>query len=171
MIHIYSGDGKGKTSAAVGLAVRGAGAGLRVAFFQFLKDGSSSEIAVLKEIKGITVRCCEGCRKFIFEMSEEEKAAVIEEHNRMLSEICSVIEGHEADIIVLDEFFDAYNTGFFDRLTAEDIVTQRSGSIELVLTGRDPAALFCGIADYHSEILSVRHPYNKGAPARKGIEF
>ena len=76
MLHIYTGNGKGKTTAAVGLAVRACGAGLRVAVFQFLKNGSSSEISVLRSLPGMTVETCECCNKFVFRMSEEEKSAV-----------------------------------------------------------------------------------------------
>ena len=171
MIHIISGDGKGKTSAAVGLAVRAAGAGLRVAFFQFLKDGSSSEIAALRPISGIDVKCCEECRSFLWEMDEREKEAVTESQNSMLKEARALIDGKAADILVLDEFFAAYNTGTLDRELAEKTVLSCPDSVELVLTGRDPAGVFCDAADYHSNIRSVRHPYDKGISARRGIEY
>lgn len=171
MIHIYSGDGKGKTTAAFGLALRGAGAGMRVCIFQFLKDGSSSEIGVLKSVKGISVTCCDECQRFVFQMSEIEKAAVIKKHNEMLEQIKTLFQNGGADMIVLDEFFGAYNEEMFDRSAAERIVLSCPDSIELVMTGRDPAKVFCEHADYHSEIRSVRHPYDNGAMARKGIEY
>ena len=171
MIHIISGDGKGKTTASVGLAVRAAGAGLRTAFFQFLKDGSSSEVAVLRPINGITVKCCEECRSFLWEMDEKEKKAVADSQNRMLEEAKALIENAAVDMVVLDEFFAAYNTGTVDRGLAEDVVLSCPGSVDLILTGRDPAAVFCDAADYHSEIRSVRHPYDKGKSAREGIEY
>ena len=171
MIHIISGNGKGKTSAAAGLALRAAGAGMRVIFFQFLKDGSSTEIGVLRSVKGITVSCYEECRKFLWEMDEGEKRAVTESRDRMLKEAGELITGGGADMVVLDEFFAAYNTGTVDKALAEEIVLSCPDRVELVLTGRDPAEVFCNAADYHSEILSVRHPYDKGISARKGIEF
>ncbi|MBR6046054.1 MAG: cob(I)yrinic acid a,c-diamide adenosyltransferase [Ruminococcus sp.] len=171
MIHIYSGDGKGKTSAAVGLALRGAGAGLRVCFYQFLKDGSSSEIAMLRAAAGISVICCEVCSKFVFQMSEAEKAAVTARHNEMLEQAKETVRSGGADMIVLDELFGAYSEGMLDRSAAEEIVRSCPVSTELVLTGRDPAEFFCERADYHSEIRSVRNPYDKGVKARKGIEY
>ena len=171
MIHIISGNGKGKTSSAVGLAVRAAGADMKTAIFQFLKDGSSSEIGVLRSANGITVRCCEECRNFLWEMDNDEKKAVTESQNRMLEEAKDLIAGKAVDMVVLDEFFAAYNTGTVDKALAEEIVLSCPDRVELVLTGRDPAEVFCNAADYHSEILSVRHPYDKGISARKGIEF
>lgn len=171
MIHIYSGTGKGKTSAAGGLAVRAAGAGMKVTFCQFLKDGNSSEIAVLAAVDGISVRCCKECSKFTFEMNEAEKRAVIREHDLMLAQARELIENGRTDVLILDEFLDAYNMEFFDRSAAEELVRNCPDSVELVLTGRDPAAVFREAADYHSEIMSVRHPYDRGVQARKGIEF
>ena len=73
MLHIYYGNGKGKTTAAVGLTVRAVGSGMKVAFFQFLKNGSSSEISVLEELENVTVICCEECQKFTFAMNDLEK--------------------------------------------------------------------------------------------------
>ncbi|MBR4554971.1 MAG: cob(I)yrinic acid a,c-diamide adenosyltransferase [Ruminococcus sp.] len=171
MIHIISGDGRGKTTSAAGLAVRAAGAGMRVAFFQFMKDGSSSEITVLRSVNGITVRCCEVCRRFIWEMDEREKEAVVKEQDLMLKEAKALISDEAVDMLVLDEFFSAYNTGTADKSLAEDIVLNCPESTELVLTGRDPAEVFCAAADYHSEIRSVKHPYDRGVSARKGIEY
>ncbi|MBR2284316.1 MAG: cob(I)yrinic acid a,c-diamide adenosyltransferase [Ruminococcus sp.] len=171
MIHIYSGDGKGKTTAAVGMAVRAAGAGLRVLFCQFLKDGSSSEIGVLRSIPGIEVRCCTECRKFVFRMNDDERAAVTASHNAMLCGVRDIISSHAADVVILDEFCGAYSTGLIDRTAAESIVRECPESVELVLTGRDPAPVFCGIADYHSEITPIKHPYSKGVKARRGIEY
>ena len=171
MIHIISGNGKGKTSAAVGLAVRAAGAGLKVAFFQFLKDGRSSEIAVLKAIDGISVRCCEECRKFTYEMDESEKKAVIKSQRVMMNEAAALLREQTVDMLVLDEFFAAYNTGFIDREAADSLVFGCPDNVELVLTGREPAEKFCKAADYHSEIRSLKNPYDKGTQARRGIEY
>lgn len=173
MIHIYSGDGKGKTTAAVGLAIRAAGAGLRVHFCQFLKNGSSSEIAVLRQISGMTVRCCDVCKKFSFQMNEEEKKAVRKFHNSMLDEVCNLINGEEADMIVLDEIFGAYNSGLADSDKIFEIIGKISANEkkELVLTGRSPEKAFLKYADYHSNIEPLRHPFTKGIHARKGIEY
>ena len=171
MIHIYSGQGKGKTTAAIGLAVRAAGAGLRVCFYQFLKNGSSSEIAVLESLKGITVRCCRNCKKFTSEMNDEEKAAVTAEQNSMLIEIKNIMQDESADVIIMDEFIGAYNKQMMDCVFAEVMLKEFPDSMELIMTGREPSQFLCRLADYHSEIKEVKHPYNSGMRSRRGIEY
>lgn len=173
MIHIYSGDGKGKTTAAVGLAIRAAGAGLKIHFCQFLKNGSSSEIAVLRQINSITVHYCDVCDKFSFQMNDKEKALVKNSHDKMLLEIEQLIVSKQTDMIIMDEIFSAYNTGLADRELALRIVhiCSEKNCAELVLTGRSPQEEFIKHADYHSIIKAACHPYTIGIKARKGIEF
>lgn len=171
MLHIYYGNGKGKTTAAVGLAVRAAGAGLKVAFFQFLKNGTSSEIAVLNKINSITIKCCNECSAFVSQMSDSEKNAVIARHNKQLSDAFSLIDNGMTDLIVLDEFLDAYNKNMLDRELADKLILNCPEAVELVLTGRNPDKKFLDSADYLNEITAVRHPYQKGISARYGIEY
>ena len=168
MFHIYCGEGKGKTTSAVGLAIRAVGAGKKVYFFQFLKDGSSSEISVLRKIDGINVKCCEVCSKFTFQMTEEEKRSVYDFHNSMLEEAKSLSTDENA-LIILDEFCGAYNSGLVEKSLAENTVF--GSRAEIVITGRNPDDKFLSCADYVSEIKAVRHPYTKGVTARKGIEY
>ncbi len=170
MIHIYCGNGKGKTTAAAGLAVRALGAGLEPAFFQFLKNGSSSEIKVLRDA-GMPVRCCEACTKFTFRMNSEEKDEVRKCHNRMLQEAAAYAAEHSSAVVVLDEFLDAYKSELLDRNAAEKLVLDFPEGCELVLTGRNPAEIFVSAADYISEINALKHPYSRGVTARKGIEY
>lgn len=165
MIHIYHGNGKGKTTASVGLAIRAAGAGLRVVFVQFLKNGSSSEIKILKNF--VQVEYCQECNKFTFQMNDEEKAVVTEKHNQMIEKAFE----SGADVIILDEFIDAYNKKMVDRKLSEILISENKETAEIILTGRDPAKVFTEQADYISEITAVRHPYKKGVTARKGIEY
>lgn len=171
MLHIYHGDGKGKTTAVVGLAVRAAGAGLRVLFMQFLKNGSSSEIGILKGIDGITVMCCEECNKFTFNMNEEEKEAVVKRHDSMLAYAETALSEGKADMVILDEFLDAYNKAMLDTSLASDIVMRFSETAEIALTGRSSDKMFTDRADYISLITAEKHPYTKGIGARKGIEY
>ena len=171
MIQIYSGKGKGKTTAAVGAAVRGAGAGMKVLFYQFLKNGSSSEIDVLKGIRGITVRCCSSCHSFVKNMTQSERDVVYMEHNKMFYELLQAIEHHDGDMIILDEFLNAYEKDMFDKSMGEKVIMAADSSCELILTGRKADELFTSIADYHSEITALKHPFEKGVKARKGIEF
>lgn len=164
ILHIYHGNGKGKTTAATGLAIRAAGAELKVIFIQFLKNGTSSEINILKQINNIEYFCCDECRKFTFQMSDKEKALVTSGNNELIEKAFS----SDADVIILDEFLDAYNLNMIDSDSEKYIL---NSDREIILTGRNPAEIFLNHADYISEITSVRHPYEKGIKARKGIEF
>lgn len=171
MLHIYHGDGKGKTTAAVGLAVRGAGAGLNVLFMQFLKNGTSSEIGVLKDVSGINVVYCKECSKFTFNMNDEEKNAVKKRHDSMLKYAEDVLSQGRADMVIMDEFLDAYNKDILDKDLAEKLIINFSDRAEIAVTGRSPAKIFTDRADYISFITAEKHPYTKGVTARKGIEY
>ena len=170
MLHIYTGNGKGKTTSAVGLAVRAAGAGLKVYFLQLMKDGSSSEIEMLRHL-GVNVRAAKSCCKFTFQMNEAERAAAAAEHNAILSEAAELIRSGSADLIVLDEFFCALSKELLDRELAESVILGDTGDTELVLTGRGACSPFTEKADYITEMIPVKHPYERGITARKGIEF
>lgn len=171
MIQIYCGDGKGKTTAALGLAVRAAGAGMRVRFVQLLKGGHTSELASLARLPEVTVCRCDRDYGFTFRMTEADRAAVTACHNRLLTETVQAMAAHSTDLVVLDELFAAYNAGLLDRTLAEQLVRDCPASEELVLTGREPAECFLAAADYISEIRAVRHPYTRGVAAREGIEY
>jgi len=171
MLQIYHGDGKGKTTAAVGLAVRAAGAGLKVLFMQFLKNGSSSEIKILSGINGITVMCCEECSKFTFEMNSDEKLAVAAKHDNMLRTIEDLLSQNNADVVIMDEFLDAYNKAMLNKKLAERVIMDFSDTAEIVLTGRSPDEIFIEKADYISHVTAEKHPYSRGITARKGIEY
>ena len=171
MLHIYHGSGKGKTTAAVGLAVRFAGAGGKVLFMQFLKNGTSSEIGILKKTDGITVSCCEKCSKFTFKMNSDEKAEVIAEHNEMLRQAADFIRNEHECLVVLDEFLDAYNKDMLDKGIADELLLLLSDKAEVAVTGRSPDEKFICKADYISCITAEKHPYQRGIKARKGIEY
>lgn len=167
MLHIYCGDGKGKTTAALGLALRAAGSGMRVHFVQFLKGSETSELVSLARIPEITVLRCDRNYGFTFNMSDADKAALTACHNAMLRRIRERLP--ETDLLVLDEFCAAYRQKLLDCALAEQLIAECGA--ELVLTGRDPAQRFLDMADYVSEIHAVRHPYEQGIAARKGIEY
>lgn len=171
MLQIYCGDGKGKTTAALGLAMRAAGSGMRVYFVQFLKGGATSELEILSRLPEITVRRCDRDYGFSFQLTDEKKVQLIQCHNALLTQTAEVLHSGGADMVVLDEFLAAWNLGLFDRTLAERLVAECPASVELVLTGRDPDVRFLEAADYVSEIHAVKHPYTKGLAARKGIEY
>ncbi|MDE5767815.1 MAG: cob(I)yrinic acid a,c-diamide adenosyltransferase [Oscillospiraceae bacterium] len=171
MIQIYCGDGKGKTTAALGLAVRAAGSGMHVRFVQFLKGGHTSELNILSGIPEISVMRCQKNYGFTFRMNDLEKTEITNDHNRMLREILSQIYAGSIQMLILDEFFSAYHSHLLDKELANRLVFTCPDQIELVLTGRNPEQKFMDIADYISEIKAVKHPYQKGISARLGIEY
>ncbi|MCD8181263.1 MAG: cob(I)yrinic acid a,c-diamide adenosyltransferase [Firmicutes bacterium] len=167
MIHIYCGDGKGKTTASVGLAMRMAGYNKRVLFIQFLKGSYTGELEALDREKNITVMRCDENYGFFRSMSEEDKENIIKCHNKNL--LYAKENADKFDMIVLDEIFAAYNYGLTDKDIVREIVKDYGG--ELVMTGRGPDRFFTEKADYVSEIKKIKHPYDRGITARKGIEF
>ena len=166
-LHIYCGDGKGKTTASLGLAMRAAGAGMKVCFVQFMKGGETAELDTLKLIPNISVHRCNNEYGFLWNMSDNEKAEITDTHNELLTTAFN----SGADLVVLDEFNFAYSSGLMDKVLAEKLILDNKDSCEIVLTGRDPAEIFIQEADYVSEICCVKHPYEKGVTARKGIEY
>ena len=166
MLQIYCGDGKGKTTAAVGACVRMLGYGKKVLFVQFLKDFSGGEIKMLKQL-GATVLCCENNYGFWKDLSEAEKAMQLEEHNRNILYV--KLHMSEFDMIVLDEICAAHMLGAVRCDGVKYIIENYTG--ELILTGREPCEFFVEKADYISCIEKEKHPFDNGILAREGIEY
>lgn len=167
LIHLYCGDGKGKTTAAMGLSLRAAGRGLRVVIVQFLKSGDSGELNILRTLPNITVLSGKGSTKFSFQMSEKEKLAAKALHETHLREAL----GLPFDLLVLDEAAAAHGAGLLDTALLEEALFHRPPDTELVLTGRNPAAFLVEAADYVTEMTCRKHPFERCIAAREGIEF
>lgn len=171
LVHIYCGDGKGKTSAAVGLAVRAAGRGMKVLVVRFLKTENSGEVEVLRSIPGITVTPCDRTFGFVFRMTEEQKQeAALYYQSRFEAAVTEAVQG-QYDLLILDEILASCNYGMVQEQSVVEFLKNRPLGLEVVLTGRDPSEHLLELADYVSEICMRKHPYQKGIPARKGIEF
>lgn len=170
MIHLYTGDGKGKTTAAVGLCVRAAGSGMRVIFSQFMKGNDTGELHVLGELSN--VRILRSAKQFGFykTLSEAEKAELTDIHNALLDRILEAVAGGECDMMILDEITYPVNWGLADVSKVKRLIDM-AADLEIVFTGRDPAAFFVECADYVTEMKALRHPFEKGIAARKGIEY
>lgn len=168
-IHIYCGDGKGKTTAAVGLAVRAAGAGKKVIFTQFFKDGSSSEIESLQCLENIHVMHCKTVRGFFRRMNDAEKVRAGEDYTRLFSD--ALVAAEEADLLILDEIVSACNHGTVAETMVVKFLQSKPEKLEVVLTGRNPSENLLRLAVYVTEMRKIKHPYDQGVTARKGIEF
>ncbi len=171
LTHVYCGDGKGKTTAAIGLGVRACGSGKRVLLVQFLKGNTSGELAVLKQLAGFEVMPAPEHIKFTFQMTPRE----LEETALLCgSQFCKVVsEAHagSCDMLILDEVFGAIHCNLLTNEMLTDFIKNKPPKLELVLTGRDPGPEVLALADYVSEIKKVKHPFDRDIPARKGIEF
>lgn len=170
-IHIYCGNGKGKTTAALGLCLRAAGHGKRVLLVQFLKGENSGELESLKALKTVTVFQNPETVKFSFQMNASEKEEAAAFCKKQLEDAIALAENGECDLLILDEIFGALSCGFLPKGRLLSFLQNKPAALEAVLTGRNPDRDFLSLADYISEIYAVRHPFEKGIPARKGIEW
>ena len=171
MKHIYMGDGKGKTTAAVGLAVRCAGSGKKVLFAQFLKPATSSELEALHDMENMQLLLCPAEFGFTWNMREDETAAAVAVYERYLWDITRVVLQGNFAMLVLDEVIGACGAGLVDEAYLMECLDQMPDDMEIVMTGRGPGESMLAWADYITEMKKVRHPYDQGVKARKGIEF
>ena len=199
MIEIYHGNGKGKTSAAVGAAVRAAGYGVPVVFCEFLKDGFSGEVSVLEKIPGIFVILPEFLPDTEKLLSKEDEARLRAENANMLKKAIRLmtmllkqqpsrkamakqrmeeigvvkIRQREAEIkalFVFDEVLDAVNLNLMDRIGLLRFLSELPIDVEVILTGQDPDVSFLSMADYVTNMVKERHPSDFGQDARWGVE-
>lgn len=168
-VHIYCGDGKGKTTAALGLALRCAGSGRRVLLLQFFKDGRSSEFTALEHVPGIEVVPQTRSFGFSWTLSEEEKGEARAYYYGLLEEAFRRAGGF--DLLVLDEAMSACTTGMIEEGRLLELLEGRPEGLEVVMTGRNPSAALAERADYLTEMKLVKHPFQQGVSAREGIEY
>ena len=168
LVHVLTGDGRGKTTSAFGLALRAAGRGLKVCIVQFMKGFEYGEVLAARGIRGIEVRQF-GRAEFVNRQAPEK--VDIEEAGRALAFSRDAVGSGRFDLVVLDEINVALD---FKLVRLEDVVGLVKGrpeGVELVLTGRNAPKELVELADYVSEVRELKHPYGKGLPGRKGIEF
>ncbi len=164
-IHIYFGDGKGKTTAAVGLAVRAAGAGMKVAFVQFLKKGEGNEVS---ELKRLGIHCSAFGRGVLLRSPLEADRKLAEEG---LEAAKAYAQSGEYDVLILDELLDSISLGLSAEEEILELLRAKQDSVELVITGHKLPGRLADAADYITEMCSRKHPYESGLLAREGIEF
>ena len=183
LVHVVTGDGKGKTTSSLGLAVRALGSNLKVYMVQFLKSGTTGEIyTIQKHLPGMNImqfgvdavkerqENLDAFRdkgsKFVFNPDEEEKGAAIMgfEHAK------KVIKSGEYDLVILDEINVVLDKGIIPIKEVLELM-ENHGNVELYFTGRDAPQEIIDKADYVSVVKGIKHPWQRGIKARKGIEF
>ncbi len=166
-VQVYTGDGKGKTTAAIGLSVRAAGAGLKVFIAQFIKTGDFSEMKALKKFSDhITVRQF-GQGGFIRGKPADEDIAAAQ---KGLDAVKSAILSGEYDVVVMEEGNVAVTCGLLSVRDILDIIAMKPESVELVITGRGAEPSVIKKADLVTEMKEIKHYFQKGVQARVGIE-
>ena len=168
LIHVYTGNGKGKTTAAIGLGVRAVGDGLRVLMIQFMKGRRYSELDALEHLEDFTVKQF-GRDEFV---SKEKPAKIdIDLAQKGLAYAKETIHKNSYDVVILDEINIAVDYQLITKDDVLQLLKDKPDSMELVLTGRNASAEIMKHADVVSEILEIKHPYQKGVLSRKGIDW
>ena len=171
LIHLYIGEGKGKTTAAVGLAARAAGSGKNVVFGQLLKGRQTGEVASLEAL-GVQVIRSEKDQGFIWEMNEEQKEECRVEQVRLFNEIWGTIfSDGKIDLLVVDESLDVLIMGLLEEQMIRDALENKPDGLEIVCTGRKAPDWMFDLADYVTEMKKIKHPFDRGIGAREAIEF
>ena len=166
-VQVYTGDGKGKTTAALGLALRAAGAGLRVYFGQFIKQGAYSELAGLARFADCITVAQFGLGRFA---GREPAAEDREAAGQGLRELRRALVSGAFDLVIADEANVAVHRGLIDEADLLALIDTRTPRVELVLTGRGVPAAVLARADLVTEMRCGRHYYDRGVGARVGIE-
>lgn len=169
-IHIYCGDGKGKTTCGMGLCTRAAGFGCKVLIYQFMKDNKTSERKVLENLDQITFIDGLESEKFSFQMTPEEKAERKAYYEAQFRTVTAKAESEEYDVLFLDEILYTIAAGLFDESLLLGYLAQKPARLEIILSGQNPSRQLIDAADYVSNIQKVKHPFDQGLPARRGIE-
>ncbi len=167
-VHLYSGDGKGKTTAAIGLIIRQLAIQKNVALFQFLKDGTSSEINFLRT-QPIQIHTSQMSNKFYVQMNEQEKQEFTLKQQQLWNQATKTI--HEVDCLVLDEIMDAIQLNLLELSDLIHLIKHKPSHVEVIITAHQVEQELVDVVDYYTQFQCIKHPYQKGIAARKGIEY
>ena len=170
-VQVYTGDGKGKTTAALGLGLRAAGRGFKVVMFQFLKGAYSGELDSTPLLDGrFTIIRLGETKKFFGSLNEQERKELRGKLQEELKQVEAILKSEDCDILILDEIMAAVHG---ELITVEQVcklIDARPDGMELVLTGRNAPQSVIDRADLVSEVRCVKHYMDKGVPARAGVE-
>jgi cob(I)alamin adenosyltransferase len=169
LIHVYTGSGKGKTTAALGLAMRAAGHGFTVYMIQFMKGKITyGELETAKRIPNVTIKQV-GRPDFVSKENPDPQDIALAQQG--FEHAKEIISSQQYDIVILDEINVAMD---FNLISTEEVITlleERPETVEIILTGRACPREVVMVADYVTEMLEIKHPYKEGMKARKGVEW
>jgi cob(I)alamin adenosyltransferase len=169
LVHVYTGNGKGKTTAALGLTIRVAGHGGRVAFIQFMKGWPYyGEISGLASLEGVD-HIITGRPDFVDRVHPDP--VDVAEARRGFEKSAALLKAGKHDLVVLDEILVAIDFGMLSTFQTVEALASRARHVEVVLTGRGAPHELIEYADYVTEMMERKHPFRKGIPGRKGAEY
>jgi len=166
LVHVYTGDGKGKTTAALGLAMRAVGQGMKVAFIQFIKGEPCGEHLFVKQYRPFEL-----VQISVGDSFKKSKEQLGQEAQQTLAYATQEILSQKYDLVVLDEIFVAISQGLITVKQVQELLDSKPASVELVLTGRNAPSEITQRADLVTEMLMIKHPFTDGTTARRGIEY
>jgi len=171
-IQVYTGNGKGKTTAALGLGVRAVGRGLKVYMVQFLKGSDTGELHSLNKLEpDFKIFRFERPRGFFWTLSEEEKLELKKDIDKGFEFCKQVVKNNECDVLIIDEIMGVLGNKLLEMSEVVELLKSKPQGMEIILTGRNVPQEIMDIADLVTEMKDIKHYFNDGVPARKGIEF
>lgn len=171
LVHIYTGDGKGKTTSAVGLAVRALGHGLRVCYIYFHKDPEKYGYTEIINLEKLGAQVFGFAKGHCFLDKEITKETLLKQVEEGVDFIKSTIFKSSFDLLIIDEIIISVRDGYIAEQTILELISCKPENLELVLTGRGATNNMINLADYVSNITKVKHPYDREILSREGIEY
>ena len=171
LVQIYTGDGKGKTTAAIGQGIRSAGYGLNVVMVQFLKGGYTGELSTIDKIDNFNIFRFEKERDFVWNLSKAEIEELKKEIRTGYEFIKKIVDEGSCDVLIIDETMGAHYNKFISTDEIIYLIKNKKESMEIVLTGRNVPMEVIDLADLVTEMKMIKHPFEKGIGAREGIEY
>jgi cob(I)alamin adenosyltransferase len=171
-VQIYTGNGKGKTTAAIGLGVRAAGNKYKVYMIQFLKSSKTGELQSVEALKPyFEVFRFQKPRGFFWTLKEEEKKELKEEIQKAYNFALQVFEENQCDILILDEIMGAISNDLVTAAQIIELMEKKPQNMELIMTGRNVPEEIIKKADLVTEMKDIKHYFNAGVGSREGIEY
>lgn len=171
-VQIYTGNGKGKTTAAIGQGMRAYGNGLKVIMVQFLKSGRTGELNTVDELgENFEIFRFEKRRGFVWTLTKEEKEEVKKEVKAAYNFIIDILENCKCDMLIIDEVMGVLKNEFLSVEEVIELIDKKAKNVELIMTGRNVPKEIVDRANLVTEMKEIKHYYKEGVPARKGVEF